>query len=83
MGLLLYFVDQGSEFISEYGDIKENFYGSMESAYEEACKLIASNGLEKEWKGHFEELDKATQDTGYGFGDSISDMFNETFYRFH
>lgn len=81
--LLLCFVEQGSEFISAYGDIKENFYGSMESAYEEACKLIASNGLEKEWIGRFEELAKATKDTGYGFGDSMSDMFNETFYRFH
>jgi hypothetical protein len=81
--LLLYFVEQGSEFISEYGDIKENFYGSMESAYEEACKLIASNGLENEWKGHFEELAKATKDTGYSFGENISFMFSETFWRFN
>lgn len=77
--LLLCFVGQGAEFISAYGDIQENFYSSMESAYEEACQLIASKGLEKEWKRRFEELTKATKDTGYGFGDSLSDMFNETF----
>jgi len=77
--LLLCFVGQGAKFIDVYGDIQENFYSSMESAYEEACELIASTGLEKEWKNQFEELVKATKNVGYGFGDSISDIFYETF----
>ncbi len=77
--LLLCFVSQGARFIDVYGDIQENFYSSMESAYEEACELIASTGLKKEWRNQFEYLVKATKNSGYGFGDSIHDIFYETF----
>jgi hypothetical protein len=77
--LLLCFVGQGSKFINVYGDIKENFYDSMESAYEDACKLIASKKLEKGWESQFEEVANASKSSGYGFGDNIKDMFNETF----
>ena len=81
--LLLCFVRQGSKFINEYGDIKENFYNSMESAYKEACELIASKELEKKWESQFEEVAKASKNSGYSFGDNITDMFNETFLRFN
>jgi uncharacterized protein YktA (UPF0223 family) len=81
--LLLCFVRQGSKFINEYGDIKENFYISMESAYKEACELIASKELEKKWESQFEEVAKASKNSGYSFGDNITDMFNETFLRFN
>jgi uncharacterized protein YktA (UPF0223 family) len=81
--LLLCFVGQGSKFINEYGDIKENFYISMESAYKEACELIASKELEKKWESQFEEVAKTSKNSGYSFGDNITDMFNETFLRFN
>lgn len=77
--LLLYFVEQGAEFISEYGDINENFYESMESAYEKACKLVTSRGSQKKWKDRFHEMVRATDGTGYGFGDSIISIFEEYF----
>lgn len=77
--LLLYFVEQGATFISEFGDIKESFYESMESAYEEASKLVSSRGSQAEWKDRFYEMVKATDGTGYGFGDSITSIFGEYF----
>jgi len=62
----LCFVGQGSKFINEYGDIKEQFSISvMESAYKEACELIASKELEKKWESQFEEVAKASKNSGY------------------
>jgi len=79
--LLLYFVGQGAKFIDEYGDIKESFYDSMESAYQEACQLVISTGGEEAWEDRFEEVVKRTNDTGYGFGDSIREMFHNSFRK--
>ena len=55
----------------------------MESAYKEACELIASKELEKKWERQFKEVAKASKNSGYSFGDNITDMFNETFLRFN
>ena len=41
LNLMLTYVVQGTRFTSEYGDIEESFYNSMESVLSEAAKLVA------------------------------------------
>jgi hypothetical protein len=41
----------------------------------EACELIASKRLKKEWKSRFEQVSKATEHAGYGFSGNISCLF--------
>jgi hypothetical protein len=77
--LMLYFVEQGTKFIHTYGDIAENFYGSMESAYQQASEVVSLHGQKEDWINRFEQLVAATADTGYGFGDTIRYMFKEYF----
>ncbi len=77
--LMLSFVENGTQFIHEFGDIAENFYDSMEKVYEEACKLVSDHGIKTEWIHRFKNLVEDTGDTGYGFGDTISSTFDEFF----
>lgn len=73
--LMLCFVQQGTQFVYTYGDIQENFYGSMESAYAEVCKLVAINDLGDKWGRHCYCL----KPTGYGYGGNIRDIFYDIF----
>lgn len=80
--LMLYFVEQGTDFIHTYGDIDEYFYDGMESQYEAACKLAAMNGFahNKEWCERFYRLVQLTADTGYGFGDTLAHFYHRYFH---
>ena len=77
--LMVYFVEQGAQFIQEFGDIDEDFYESMESVYEEASKLVATHNLKRKWRDRFYDVVRDTDDTGYGFGDAIRASFEEFF----
>lgn len=80
--LMLYFVEQGADFIHTYGDIDEYFYDSMESQYESACKLISMSSLsnDKVWRERFYHLVQLTADMGYGFGDRLAHLYHRYFY---
>lgn len=79
VGLLLCFVQQGTEFVNVYGDIQENFYGSMETAYAEACKLVEANNLGDQWMIQLKNIVTVSKNMGYGYGDGISEIFYEMF----
>ena len=44
--LILFRVEMMIEFTKAYGDIDEPFYNSLESSFEEACKIVKSEKLE-------------------------------------
>jgi hypothetical protein len=79
--LMLSFIENGAQFIQDFGDIDERFYEIMENTYEEACKLVSDLGLKTEWIHRFQNLVEETDDTGYGFGDTIRQTFNEFFRK--
>ena len=77
--LKLCYVQQGTQFVNSYGDINENFYGSMETVYEEVCKLVAENNLVDHWIAQLKAVVNASKNIGYGYGDNISEIFDELF----
>ncbi len=80
--LMLYFVEQGADFIHTYGDIDEYFYDSMEAQYESACKLAILHGFANDpvWRERFYHLVKTTSDMGYGFGDTLAHFYHRYFH---
>ncbi len=77
--LLLYRVEMMVEFTKAYGDIDEPFYNSLESSYGEACKLIVSEDLEKEYKETCRQLMDETYHLGGGLDDKIMYIYDRFF----
>ncbi|MGI9174019.1 MAG: hypothetical protein ACR2GR_01700 [Rhodothermales bacterium] len=71
--LKLYYVEVGTAITNEYGDLYENFYDSLASMFTSFCKDIKAH---PSWYGDFEgriaELESATYDIGWGYGDDIT-----------
>ena len=75
LDLMLTYVEAGTRFTNEYGDLWEAFYVSMESVLEEFSKLIqtpAAAGLYGEFRDRLLKLEAETRDIGWGYHDSIS-----------
>ena len=78
LDLMLVYVENGTRFTNEYGDIEESFYNSMESVLSEAAKLAASNpGLYSQFRDRFIGLRRATYGIGWGYGDAVSEIVDE------
>lgn len=75
--LMLYYIKIGTEFQNEFGGDFEKLYDSLESTFESTLKLMRKiNALEK-FKERCIKIIKDTEDTGYGFGDIINELFIE------
>jgi hypothetical protein len=74
--LLMTYVENGTKFTSEYGDIDERFYNSIESAMDELSDLL--KGEAREFYPQFHErLDDVlymSDGIGWGFHDYIRDV---------
>jgi hypothetical protein len=79
--LLLYYVEQGVSCTNQYGDMYEQFYMSLESAFEEAIKLIQITGSSKAYRSRLASIVRDTSDVGWGFHDQLSDLFNDAYPR--
>jgi hypothetical protein len=75
-GLLMTFVEQGSEFTHDYGDIDERFYNSVESALDELAALLhgEARGLYPQLSGRLARVEQITDGIGWGFHDYIADV---------
>lgn len=77
--LLMTYVENGAEFTSQFGDIDERFYSSVESALDELAKLLRGPAREL-YPSFSERLTKVEQITGgigWGFHDFISDVVRQ------
>ena len=77
--LMLFYVEQGVEFTNEYGDINEQFYISMEDMYARTLKLMEKNDLIKAFKKRCFQVVVDTDGIGWGFHDSLADLYYEYF----
>ena len=71
------YVEYGVECTLEYGDIDARFYDSMESMLRKSLEDMKSHDLLNTFKGRFSLIHKKTENMGWGFGDAISDLFEE------
>jgi hypothetical protein len=77
--IMIFYVENGVEFTNEYGDINESFYSSIECMFESALKYIRVTEQEEEFYTCCEKIVNDTSGIGWGFHDTLSDLFAEYF----
>ena len=80
LDLMLTYVEQGTDFVNQYGDIQENAYSSMESVFEKFSGIIKKKENIPSFEAfriRIEDLEKNVQGIGYGFGDHMSWIIDE------
>ena len=77
--LLLFFVEQGIKFTNKYGDIHEDFYVSVETAFRKAIEIQISLGNTEICKKVCRKLIKLNKMDGWGFADSLREIFEDNF----
>ncbi|NOT60789.1 MAG: hypothetical protein HOP19_11270 [Acidobacteria bacterium] len=73
--VMLFYVEMGVKFINSYGDIKQPFYDSGETVYEDAVKLIIEHGLQEVFNDRSRGIVTRSSDSGYGFRDQLSNVY--------
>ncbi len=79
--LIVYAVECGNDFTCDYGDIDEPFYESMTRLFELAAKTVKELGPEEAepFVGRLGVVVDKADCVGWGYSDSISAIFEETF----
>ena len=76
--LMLVYVENGTRFTNEYGDIEESFYNSMESMLLEAAKLVRSHPeFYPQFQERFQSLVRETSGIGWGYHDTVTEIAEE------
>ena len=77
---MLTYVEHGTEFVNQYGDIQENAYSSMESTFGRFSDIVKKNEntvLFEFFHNRINSLESNVQGIGYGYADEISWMIEE------
>jgi len=74
--LLMTYVENGTRFTHEYGDIDERFYNSVESALDELAALLRgeARGLYPQFSERLARVEQMTDGIGWGFHDFVADV---------
>jgi len=77
--LLLTYVENGTRFTHEYGDMDERFYDSVESALEELAALLrgAARGMYPQFRDRLARVEQMSDGIGWGFHDFIGDVVGQ------
>jgi hypothetical protein len=80
--LMIFYVECGSQFTLDYGDMDEDFYCALEDIFEEILNLIkedAGHNLLDIYKDRLLKIAQVTDGMGWGYGDQIQDLLSEAF----
>ncbi len=71
--LMLTYVENGTEFTREFGDINESFYNSLESVLNEMAQLLMDEGgaFYPRFRERVQRLATLADGIGWGYGDSV------------
>jgi hypothetical protein len=74
--LMLTYVENGTEFTQEFGDINEPFYNSLESVLNEMAQLLLRDGTElyPRFRERVQRLATHADGIGWGYGDALRDQ---------
>jgi hypothetical protein len=74
--LLMTYVENGTRFTREYGDIDERFYSSVESALDELAALLRgeAQGMYPRFRDRLAKVEQMTDGIGWGFHDFVGDV---------
>jgi len=73
--IMLTYVEAGVSCTTEFGDIDEPFYNSMESMYEAALKYVVKEHLFEEFNDRLYDIVQDTYSVGWGFHDQLSYLY--------
>ena len=79
--LMVHYVECGTNFLCEFGDMYEQYYISLESVFEKALTLMKQQE-ELEITAFISRLGvvvKKARDMGWGYYDTISDLLDEAY----
>ena len=74
--LLMTYVENGTEFTRQYGDINERFYTSLESALGELAALLRGRAREMypQLCGRLAKVELVARGIGWGYGDRVFEV---------
>ncbi len=74
--LMLAYVENGTEFAREFGDINEAYYNSMESVLDEMVKLLLKEGAElyPRFRERILDVETKANHIGWGYGDYLQEQ---------
>ncbi len=74
--LLMTYVESGTRFTREFGDIDERFYSSVESTLDELAALLcgAARALYPQFRDRLARVEQMADGIGWGFHDYIGDV---------
>ena len=75
--LMLTYVESGTEFTNQFGDINESFYNSLESVLDEVVSLLrTAEGatLYPRFQDRITRLARAASGIGWGYGDHVTEQ---------
>jgi hypothetical protein len=74
--LLMTYVENGTRFTREYGDIDERFYNSLESALQELASLLRAEArdLYPQVRERLAQIGQMADGIGWGYGDFVTDL---------
>ena len=74
--LMLTYVENGTEFTHQFGDINESFYNSLESVLNEMAQLLMREGSElyPQFRERVQRLTTHADHIGWGYGDALRDQ---------
>jgi hypothetical protein len=73
--LMLTYVENGTKFTREFGDIDAPFYDSLESVLNEIAQLLMGEGrdLYPKYRERLQRLATCAERIGWGYGDAVQD----------
>ena len=78
--IMLFYVETGVKYTNDYGDINESFYESIEKMFVKTLTTMRNGELLEQFEMRSSLVARNSEDIGWGFHDSISDIFYE-FYE--
>ncbi len=75
--LMISYMEWAIQFTYDYGDMWEQYYDSVENNFDKTVKYIATNGLWNKYDKRLQQCVEWSDGCGWGFGDTIADMYEE------
>lgn len=81
--LMLFYVECGTQFTLDYGDIDEGYYETLENTFEELLQLLKENSISIDsYKNRFYSILYESRDIGWGYADQLQDLIDMYFPHF-
>jgi len=80
--LYVYAMETGNDITMSYGDIGDRYYTSMENIYRDACEQVAAlpkSSIADNLKQRLKKTVEITSGIGWGYHDTLGDLFYENF----